>query len=180
MPLTHEDISTLYKEHSPMLLRYLMRRTFDAQVAVDLMAETFAVAYEQRDRQRGDDGGRAWVYGIATNLLSMFFRDGQIERRGIERLGIRVPQVEESDLARIEDLAETAELRAAVAQALTALNEEHRTALDLRVVHEHSYPEVAAALGVTEDVARARVSRGLRKLKSVLEDAAPKEAIEHA
>ena len=92
-----------------MLLRYLMRRTFDAQVAVRLYGRSFAVAYEQRDRQRGDDGGRAWVYGIASNLLSMYFRDGQIERRGIERLGIRVPQVEDSDLARIEDLAETAE-----------------------------------------------------------------------
>lgn len=163
-----------------MLLRYLMRRTFDAQVAVDLMAETFAVAYEQRDQQRGDDGGRAWIYGIATNLLSMFFRSGRIERRGIERLGIAVPQVEDSDLARIEELAETAELRAAVSRALSELNEDHREALNLRVVHERSYPEVAAELGVTEDVARARVSRGLRKLKSVLDAAAPKEAIEHA
>lgn len=180
MPLNHEDISALYREHSPLLLRYLMRRTFDAQAAVELMAEAFAVAYEQRESCRQPEAAKAWVYGIADNLLREFFRSGRIERGAVERLGVVVPEVEQDDFARIEDLAGTAALRGVVAQALRDLSEEHRSALDLRVVQERSYEEVAQAMGVSEQAARARVSRALKKLKDVVADAAPDEVMEHA
>jgi RNA polymerase sigma-70 factor (ECF subfamily) len=180
MPLTHEDISELYRDHSPMMLRYLMRRLFDAQAAVELMAETFAVAYERRETCRERAAGKAWVFGIADNLLREYFRSGRIERGAVERLGVSVPTVADDDFARIEDLAGTAVLRGAVADALRDLSDEHRTALELRVVQERSYPDVAAAMGVTEQVARARVSRALKKLKGVLEDVAPQEAMDYA
>lgn len=180
MSLSHEQISELYREHSPLLLRYLMRRTFDAQGAVELMAETFAVAYEKRETCRDDQAGRAWVFGIADNLLREFFRSGRIEREAVGRLGVGVPIVEQEDFARIEDLSGTAELRAAVAAALRDLPADHRAALDLRVVQERSYEEVAAALGVSEQTARVRVSRALKKLKNVVTETAPSEVLEHA
>ncbi len=88
--------------------------------------------------------------------------------------------VEEEDFARIEQLAGTAELRGAVAKALRDLPADHRAALDLRVVQERSYEEVAAALGVTEDTARARVSRALRKLKTAVTETTPSEVLENA
>jgi RNA polymerase sigma-70 factor (ECF subfamily) len=180
MPLNHEEISALYREHSPLLLRYLMRRTFDAQVAVDLLAETFAVAYEKRAKCDDAGAARAWVFGIANNLLLDYFRSGSTERRAIDRLGIDVPPIDDEDLVRIEDLAGTAELRGAIAEGLRTLSLEHQVALDLRVVQERSYPDVAKAMGVTEQVARARVSRALKKLKGVVDDSAPEEVLEHA
>src|SRR4051794_38297495 len=111
MSLTHEDITALYREHSPLLLRYLMRRTFDAQAAVELMAETFATAYEKRAACRKPEAARAWIFGIADNLLREFFRSGKTERRAVARMGIEVPEVQDEDLGRIEELAGTAELR---------------------------------------------------------------------
>ncbi|MBK5230114.1 MAG: sigma-70 family RNA polymerase sigma factor [Thermoleophilia bacterium] len=181
MPLSHEDITALYRDNAPALLRFLMRRTFDAQVAVDLMAESFAVAYEQRLNFRGDGAsGRGWIFGIANNLLSGFYRHGQIERRAVERLGIAVPLVSLEDFDRIEELAETAALRASVTAALGDLSDEHRQALQLRVIDECSYDEIATALDVTEQVARARVSRALRKLREVLHNNNPDEVMEHA
>ena len=52
---------------------------------------------------------------------------------------------------------------------LARLIDDQRDALRLRVVEERSYPEVADALGVSEQTARARVSRGLRALARALE-----------
>jgi predicted DNA-binding protein (UPF0251 family) len=49
------------------------------------------------------------------------------------------------------------------------LSVEQRDALRLRVVEERSYAEVALLLGVSEQAARARVSRGLRALAGALE-----------
>ncbi|MBI2691070.1 MAG: sigma-70 family RNA polymerase sigma factor [Solirubrobacterales bacterium] len=90
MQLTATDISALYESHSEAIWKSAMRRTFDAQASVDVVGETFAVAFEQRRRHRGTSEAEAssWLFGIATNLLKQYFRSGAIERRAMERLGV--------------------------------------------------------------------------------------------
>ena len=51
----------------------------------------------------------------------------------------------------------------------TPLSEEQREALTLRVIDGRSYREVAVALRCTEETARARVSRGLKRLARSLD-----------
>jgi RNA polymerase sigma-70 factor (ECF subfamily) len=46
----------------------------------------------------------------------------------------------------------------------------------LRVVDELPYPDVAARLGISEQAARARVSRALRALAGALDDLRPEPA----
>jgi RNA polymerase sigma-70 factor (ECF subfamily) len=65
----------------------------------------------------------------------------------------------------IEELAASTELEQRVVAAFGELSVEQREALWLRVVEERPYPEVSRALGLTEQAARARVSRGLRALR---------------
>lgn len=171
--LTADDITILYQEHSRSILGYFMRRTFDAQLSVDLLSETFAVAYARRGKFRG--GGeaavrRSWLFGIASNLLADYFRSGSAERRAMDKLGMERAIVLDHEIERIDELAEIDELRGAVAAALTDLSAENQDAVRLRVIEELSYEEVAARLSVSEQVARARVSRGLRKLRDRLDE----------
>lgn len=160
----------LYQRHAQGLLRFAMRRTFDAQLAVDIVAETFALAFEQRKKFRGDleKQGGSWLFGIASNLLNNYFRSGGIERRALERIGVPQVVVPDDQLERIEQLAESAELRAAVAWAISELPSAQQQALKLRVVEERPYAEVAARLGISEQVARSRVSRALGAMRDVL------------
>lgn len=169
MSLSDDQFSELYELEAEGLLRWLMRRSFDAQVAVDLLAESFALAYESRDRFRSESAPKAWIYGIAGNLIADWFRRGSAEQRAVERLGIAVPTIDDEEIQRIEDLAQTQALRAAVAEALTDLSPQQRTAIDLRVVGELSYEEVAREMQVSQEVARANVSRGLRRLRGIVE-----------
>lgn len=78
----------LYDRWAQPLLQYFVRRVFDAEIAADLTAETFAIAYERRLRFRdvGRPGG-AWLYGIAAKELSHFFRRRGVELRAAHRLG---------------------------------------------------------------------------------------------
>ena len=163
--------SDLYAANSRQLLVFFTRRTFDVEAARDLTAETFAQAFEHRRRFRGSTDAEAagWLYGIGRHLLSRYERRGRVERRAVERLGIRVPSISEDDHERIAELAGLAELRGRVAAAFGELSDDQREALRLRVVEEQPYPEVARCLGVTEATARARVSRGLRTLATALE-----------
>jgi RNA polymerase sigma-70 factor (ECF subfamily) len=82
---------------------------------------------------------------------------------------MQTPAAHEDDLALIEERAGVAELRALLSGELSRLSTQQRRALELRIVQERSYAEVACALGISELAARARVSRGLRALAQALE-----------
>ncbi len=173
MPLNADDISDLYACHARRLIAFFVRRTYDAEVAVELMAETFAAAVADRRRFRGssDEEATAWLYGIARHRYSDWLRHAHVERKALSRLGLDPPQLTDAELERIDELAGTAELRAKVAEQLEAMAPDHRAALQLRVVDECSYEDVAARLGVSEQTARARVSRALRALGQAVGEA---------
>lgn len=174
MSLEPDDISALYHRHARDLVAWFARRTYDAEIAVELMAETFAAAVADRRRFRGsgdDDAMAAWLYVIARNRLNDWLRHAHVERKALTRLGLEPPQLSDAELERIDELAGTADLRAQVAGQLGELPAIHRTALQLRVVEERSYEDMASRLGVSEPAARARVSRALRLLGNAVTEA---------
>jgi RNA polymerase sigma factor (sigma-70 family) len=160
-----------YSASARPLLAFFVRRTFDVDAARDLTAETFAQAFEHRRRFRGSTDAEAagWLYGIARHQLGRYIRTGRVERRALDRLGIRVPEVSADDYERVAELAGLAELRDRVAAAFAELSDDQRDALRLRVIDERPYGEVAQALGISEQTARARVSRALRRLADAVE-----------
>jgi RNA polymerase sigma factor (sigma-70 family) len=160
-----------YDGHSRQLLAFFARRTFDVEVARDLTAEAFAQAFEHRRRFRGltDAEARGWLYGIARHQLSRYARKGVVERKAVDRLGIRVPAVSEDDYERIVELAGLAQLRDRIAAGFGELSVDQRDALRLRVIDERPYREVAQTLGISEQTARARVSRALRRLADAID-----------
>jgi RNA polymerase sigma-70 factor (ECF subfamily) len=78
-------------------------------------------------------------------------------------------ELEPHDHERIELLAGLGELRRVVGEALDRLPASERRAVSLRCVDEIPYEAVAHTLHCSEQAARARVSRGLRKLHALLE-----------
>jgi RNA polymerase sigma factor (sigma-70 family) len=168
LPLHADDISRLYRDHARSLLVFLARRVYDPEVAMDLLAETFASAFVVREQFRGQDDADAvaWLYGIARNQLNHFYRRGQAERRALERLAVERRPLTDPEYERIEELAGITELRAAAAEALERLSPQHREIVRLRVVEEQPYCDVARRLGISEQAARARLSRALREMAS--------------
>jgi RNA polymerase sigma-70 factor (ECF subfamily) len=160
----------LYDRLADDLLAYFYRRVLDPEVAADLLAETFAVAFERRSRfkDRGKPGS-AWIYGIAAKELSHWYRRQAVELRAVKRLGITRPALDDESIARIEALVDSRARRAAVAEALENLPDRERAAVELRIVDELGYEEIAARLSCTEGAARTRVHRGLARLNRLRE-----------
>jgi RNA polymerase sigma-70 factor (ECF subfamily) len=167
------DIDALYARHREELLVFLARRTADPQIALDLWAETFAqaVAGGHRFRGRTDEEAAGWLYAIARRQLALYYRRGKIERRGLQRLHLEREPASPELLAEIAHRAGLSELRAELTDALARLSPATRTAVQLRIVDELPYPDLARDLGITEQAARARVSRGLAKLAELLDAA---------
>lgn len=156
-----------YREEAEAVLVFHARRTFDPELALDLTAETFAEAWRCRHTLRAGstvDERRGWLFTIARRQLSRYWRRGKVERKALEALKVQTPAAHEDDLAQIDERAGLPDLRAAMAAELARLSAGQRHVLELRVVQELGYAEVAAALGVSEQTARMRVSRALRAL----------------
>lgn len=160
----------LYDRWAEPLLQYFARRVYDAEVAADLTAETFAVAYERRLRFR-DIGrpGAAWLFGIASKELSRFFRRQEVELRAVRRLGLERPSLDEESERRISNLVGRDDHQAGIATALARLPRAARSAVELRVVEELSYEQIAERLGCRPEAARTRVYRGLMRLNELME-----------
>src|SRR3954464_6135994 len=182
--LSREDpnaFAAFYDAYAERVLVYFTRRVLDVETAFDLLSETFATALERRHQFRGrtPEQEQGWLFSIARSELSHYWRDGRVERSALARLGVGVPGLSDPEIERIEQLAGISALAVPLADAMAALPEDQRRAVELRVVEENGYAEVALMLGISEQTARARVSRGLRALAgrlrepdAVLEDAA--------
>jgi RNA polymerase sigma-70 factor, ECF subfamily len=170
MALNAEQLTGLYDRHAREILAFLVRRTSDPEAAVDILAETFAIAFEDRGRFRGhaERSSRAWLYTIARNQLTDYYRSEGAEGRAVARLGVQRRGLTESEYERIEELAGTEQLRDLVAEHVGQLPDDQQQAVRLRFVDEEPYERIAKLLGISEDTARARVSRGLRALRAAL------------
>ena len=171
MRRTGLDVDALYARHNDELLLYLVRRTADVEVALDLWSETFAQAVAGRAKYRGktEAEAAAWLYSIAKNQLARYLRRGYAERRAMQKLGLERPPADDELVADIWQRAQLDATRAELSAALATLSEPVREAVRLRVVDERPYVEVARRLKISEQAARARVSRGLTALAEVLE-----------
>ena len=150
---------------------FFARRTFSAELAADLTSETFALALERRRQFRGSSAEeeQGWLWAIARSQLSALWRHSEVEQRALARLGLDPISMTSEGIERVEELAGLAELRHAVANALDQLSDDQACAVEQRVLRERSYAELANEFGVTEDVVRSRVSRGLRTMAERLD-----------
>ena len=153
----------LYRRHVSTVQGWFRRRLEWA--ASDLTAETFAQAWLSRRsfRDEGEGSALPWLLGIARNVARESARRNEVETRARRRLGLPTDLASEEGYAAVEELLSPS---VALAQALESLPEHEREALELRVVEELPYSDVAARLGVRPAAARLRVSRALRRLSA--------------
>ena len=109
-----------YRKHAQALLVFFARRVLEPELAHDLTAETFAQAFVSRRRFRGTTDAEAagWLYAIARHELSRYLRRGYAERNAIERLGLSIEPLTVDERERIEELADLAGARKAIAEAV--------------------------------------------------------------
>jgi RNA polymerase sigma-70 factor (ECF subfamily) len=159
------DLAGLYEQHERRVLRYLLRRTGDPELAADLCAETFAAALvAQRSGREQPRVPAAWLIGIAEHKLADALRRRRVDDRARRELGMRELVLERDDIDAIARLEDEDMLEV----LLAGLAPEQRAAVVARVVDERAYDDIAAELRCSEQVVRKRVSRGLQAIRARL------------
>ena len=145
----------IFDRHFGAVHRYLHRRA-GHDLADELTAETFALAFSRRESCRASGSVLPWLYGIATNLLHRYRRAERRQLHAYSRSGVDrwVTYEDEAD-ARVDGSS----LDARLAGALAAMRPRERDALLLYALADLSYEEVALALDVPVGTVRTWLHR---------------------
>ena len=165
-----EAFAELVREYRPQLVNHARRRLNCDESAEDAVQETLVRALRAMPRFNGNYMVRPWLHRILANVCIDEGNRRRRESEKSERVAHSDTSVGPSPSAEVElglDVDHTD-----VAAALEELSEPYREALRLRFVEELSYDEMAKAAGVSEDNARARVSRARSALRAALRVAA--------
>jgi RNA polymerase sigma-70 factor, ECF subfamily len=159
----------LYERHAVAIHGWLRSRVGEP-AATDLTAETFAAAWQSRRRFRADrtDSVAPWLYGIALNQYRSYQRLARVETRARARLGMQETYSSAFEAEDADERLSAEQARLELSNALGDLTADQRRALELRVLDDLRFAEVAATMSTTEPTARMRVMRALRSIRSVM------------
>lgn len=149
--------TALFAAHYLSVLRYAERRAGDQQVAEDIAADTFELAWVRL--QEGREVDRPWLFVTAS------FKLGDHYKRGTRKAAA------EAALARLveePDAPMTALDRLAVHDALRTLNDREREAVMLTYWDGLSAAEAAAVLRCSVSAVWVALSRARTKLRGIL------------
>ena len=152
------------------LATFLYRYTGNETSAVDLAQEVFVRVYENRHSFRRGQFS-SWLFAIAVNLAKNHARwqarhptvslDGMAEEAGSVH---EMPSLETSP----SDQAASAEMAAAIRDAVQGLPHDLKTVTLLFEYQDQSHGEIAAALGCTRKTVETRLYRARQILREKL------------
>ncbi|MEU6893074.1 RNA polymerase sigma factor [Streptomyces sp. NPDC046557] len=153
----------MYDAHARAVYAYAARMSGDRAGAEDIVSLTFLEAWRLRDALDGITSHRAWLFGVATNVMRNSRRAARRHGNAMARLPPpdTVADPAEAVVSRIVDAAEAA----AALAVLGRLRRTDREVLLLSVWSGLSHAEVAQACGVPVGTVRSRLSRARARLR---------------
>lgn len=152
------DVRSLYERYADDVFRYIARRLGDG-LANDLTADTFRIAIQRAASFDPTVGHpRAWLFGIASNLVRGHWRTEQRRLRAMERDARRDPAAGDP-LLDVDRRLDASSTLAAVLALVADLPPDDRDLLTLYAWEGCSYAEVGEALGIPVGTVRSRLHR---------------------
>lgn len=127
-------------------------------MAKDLLQEIFMKIHRSRDQYLGQYPFLPWLFTITRNQLTDFFKQAESK---VVKIGI------EPELLPAEAVFQTPEHD--LSAALSSLPSHQRRAIELRYMNEWSFEKIAEEMKTTPDNTRQIVSRGIKKMRSLLQ-----------
>jgi RNA polymerase sigma factor (sigma-70 family) len=157
-----------YRRHVVVVGRFLARRVTDPQLVADLTAEVFHEVIRSAHAYRPGRGSElAWLYGIARNVLANDRRREALRLRAEHGAAGR-RQLDDDDIARLEERIDAESAARRLRQALSTLPADERAVVELVAVDGLSVKDAADALGIRPGTARVRLHRARRAARDAL------------
>jgi RNA polymerase sigma-70 factor (sigma-E family) len=154
-------LGELYERYAPAAVRLAFLVTGDREGSRDIAQDAFVRVASRFRHLRFPDAFDAYLRRTVVNLCTSQFRHERFEREYIERES-RVPlaTTDPPDLGARDELM----------RALRTLPVRQRAAIVLRYYEDLSEDGVADALGCSVFAARSLLARGMKTLRTIVED----------
>ena len=153
-----EAFGTLVSRYQDVVCAVSFSSTGNWALSQDVAQDTFIAAWNQLGQLRETGRLRSWLCGIARNLARK-------ARRRTDREAVVDDDLVAPDANPFDQTAQ-AEVDRVVREALARIPDTYRETLVLYYCESRSIRDVAAALGISEDAAMQRLTRGRRHLAS--------------
>lgn len=150
-----DTLKVLFERHHIYVFNFLYKMCGDSMLSEDLTQEVF---YKVMKYRTSYNNGNfiSWLFTIARNSLKSHFKKNRIHD-DIENVGFKLSTENDN---RTEEYSQ-------LQLALSKLNESDRELLVLNRFQEIKYKELAEITGSTPGAVKTKVSRALKKLKSI-------------
>ncbi len=156
----------VFDRHVDSIYGYLCRRV-GHMCAEELTSETFARAFDGRDRFVGEDA-LPWLYGIASNLVRHHARAERRQLAAYARVASQDARDQVDD--GVEGRMDAAAMVPALAEALRRLRPDERDVLLMHAWQGLSYRDIADAQGIAVGTVGSRLTRARATVREVLRE----------
>lgn len=154
-----EGLRQIYEDYCPMVYSAVWEVLCNRQDAEDVTSEFFIRLWDIADTYRPGKGHRAWMITIARNLAIDFLR-----KRKRESLTGEIPDyLQAGEDSCEEQLCQ----KLGLAQALMTLKEEERQIVNLKILGELTFREIAVILKKPQGTVAWCYRTAIRKLREV-------------
>lgn len=167
---TEKDFTTLYHRLKPGVSMYLKDMLPNLDDREEVMATTFAKAWNKIHQYDPYWNFSTWIYRIARNEALLFFRGKRktysyeaMEEMGINmeiKLGLQETDIFEEESTPAERLANI------VMEEIDNLPDMYKTVLTLREVDKKKYEDIADELGWKLNTVRTRIHKARRLIRA--------------
>jgi RNA polymerase sigma factor (sigma-70 family) len=161
------SLGLLFDRYAIDVRRFVARLGIGASDVDDLTQTTFLLVIDAASSFRGAGSGRAWLFGLAANLVRR-------HRRSFARVATRLaawalePRVDARPSP--ENASDVGERATLAARALSRLPAKKREVFVMVVMEDMTAEEVAAALGIPIGTVWTRLHHARRALRAHLQE----------
>ena len=160
--------------HQKSVYNLCLRMVKNPDDALDLSQEAFLRAWRALDQYQFDAAFSTWLFRLTSNVCIDFLR----KQKRQQHMSLTVTDEDEpGEEFAVPDPAPGPEeqiiqndRRAAVARAMASLPEDWRVVMQLRVVEQLSYEQIAGILDIKVGTVKSRLARARTQLRKILKD----------
>ena len=156
----------LYEKFFPIVRGYLANRNGNHSSSQDLAQEVFVRFLKNNVKFRDESAFKAYIFGIAKNVLHEHYRRVQRERAIRQRSHLQLGKINTS--SEPEAVLHRQELTDVIERAKSRLSDKEKQALEIAFFSDIPLSEAAKNTGCSEKVLRQRLYSAKKRLRELL------------
>lgn len=163
-----DAFQVLVERYQNLVYTLALRMVARPADAEDVAQEAFLAAWKALPKFRMDAKFSTWLYRLTVNAATDLLRRRQKEGQNQSLEDGETPLQVSDPAPGPEARAQAAERREILQRAISALSENHRKILLLRVVNRLDYREIGQVLELSPGTVKSRLARARRELRDKL------------